>query len=243
MIDELQSKTHALFSGILPLSVPTTAQAAAQAIRDAVLTGKLKPGDRLVEQKVAESLGIGQPSLREALKELEYQGFVRKSHKRGTYVSSLTREDFRKILEVRLLLEALSIERAAPRITPEAQMKLTALVDAMAAAVDADDIAAFHNIDVAFHRTIWALADNEYLTASLEAIAFRLFVFGSLGHGHTEFLATVQQHRAILDGLLSRDAARAREVFITRTLAFWNEADHLGLEFPVMPGLGASRAR
>jgi DNA-binding GntR family transcriptional regulator len=100
-----------------PLNVPTTSEAAAQAIRDAVLTGALKPGERLIEEKLAHSLGIGQPTLREALKELEYQGFVRTSRKRGTYVLSFTQDDLRKILEVRIVLEALAIECATLRVS------------------------------------------------------------------------------------------------------------------------------
>src|ERR671936_391943 len=90
-------------------SIPETV---AETLREGIIAGKLKPGERLVEQKLAAQLGIGQPTLREALKELEYQGFVRKVPNRGTYVTRLSQEDFSKILEVRMALEALVIERA-----------------------------------------------------------------------------------------------------------------------------------
>src|SRR5712692_11480047 len=87
---------------VRPIIVQSAPQAAAEAIREAITVGRLKGGQRLVEQKLAASLGIGQPTLREALKELEFQGFVRKSPKKGTYVTELTPEDFRKIQEVRM---------------------------------------------------------------------------------------------------------------------------------------------
>src|SRR6058998_1823102 len=86
---------------LAPFRFPSLPEAVAQKLRDAILAGQLKPGERLVEQKLAANLGIGQPTLREALKELEFQGFVRKSPKKGTYVTELTPEDFRQIQEVR----------------------------------------------------------------------------------------------------------------------------------------------
>src|SRR5574337_84924 len=111
--------TSERLGGIRRVRVPSAPEAAAQAIRDAVLSGSLKPGDRIIEEKLATSLGIGQPTVREALKELEFQGFVRKIPRRGTYVTKLTQDDFRKILEVRMVLELFAIGLAAAKMTPE----------------------------------------------------------------------------------------------------------------------------
>src|SRR5213596_3845345 len=88
--------------GLRRLRSRSIPEEAAQLLRDAIIAGQLKPGERLVEQKLAGSLGIGQPTLREALKELEFQGFVRKAPKKGTYVTKVTLDDFRKIQEVRM---------------------------------------------------------------------------------------------------------------------------------------------
>jgi DNA-binding GntR family transcriptional regulator len=115
---------------------------AAQLLHDAIIVGQLKPGERLIEQKLAASLGIGQPSLREALKELEYQGFVRKSPKKGTYVTQLSKEDFRQILEVRMALEILAIERVAKNISEPAAQELKDQVRAMESAAQKFDL--FH---------------------------------------------------------------------------------------------------
>src|SRR5690348_222848 len=114
-----------------PVRFPSLPEAVAQKLRDAILAGQLKPGERLVEQKLAGSLGIGQPTLREALKELEFQGFVRKSPKKGTYVTQLTLEDFRKIQEVRMALEVVAIEKAAVNMTDQALAELDRLVTTM----------------------------------------------------------------------------------------------------------------
>jgi len=180
---------------------------------------------RLVERSLANALGIGQPTLREALKELEYQGFVRRTPQKGTHVAMVTRDDAQKIQEVRMLLEAFAVERAAVNITPDAELKLRDLLRQMSAAADSFDLAAFHDADVEFHRQVWALAGNEYLSASLEGIAFRLFVLGCLNHGRDQLLASVEQHKGILEGLCSREPKKARVDFISHTLHFWDEAD------------------
>jgi DNA-binding GntR family transcriptional regulator len=216
------------------ITVLRAPEAAAQAIRDAIITGRLKPGQRLIEKRLAADMGIGQPTLREAFKELEFQGFVRKNPQRGTYVNQLGKDDYRMILEVRIALEVVAVERATRNMTAEAESELAAYVEGMKRAIEGDfDIAAFHENDVAFHRKLWALAGNEYLRKSLEGVAFRLFVFSVLdrnpGARH-ECQAAVEQHLGILAGIGSHEPAEARRAFVAHTLKFWNEIYEVGLE-------------
>lgn len=222
------------------IRVPSAVEVAAQSIRNAIITGKLRPGMRLVERNLASALGIGQPTLREAFKELEYQGFVSKTPQRGTHVSKLTLDDVRRILEVRIVLEAFAVERAAVNMTPSAELKLRDLLGQMSAAANTNEVAPFHDADVKFHREIWALADNEYLAASLEGIALRLFVFGTLSHGCSKFLTALEQHRGIFEGLCSRDPEKARAAFVSQTVHFWNEAALIGVG-PRPPGNGSTQ--
>src|ERR1700721_86484 len=160
------------------IRLQTAPQAAAQAIREAIISGELHGGDRIIEQKWAGRLGIGQPTLREALNELSHQGLLRKLPQRGTYVAQLSPEDYRLIQEVRIPLEAIAIGKAAENFTPEADKELSSLVEAMAGAgVSKSEVKQFHESDVAFHRTIWRLAKNDFLRDTLESLTFRLFVF------------------------------------------------------------------
>jgi DNA-binding GntR family transcriptional regulator len=216
------------------LSIPTAPEAAAQAIREAVISGELRGGDRIVEQKWAARLGIGQPTLREALHELEHQGLVRKVLKRGTYVAQLGAEEYRLIQEVRIPLEAIAIGKAAENLTPDAEKELTTLVTTMAAAgITELDVKKFHDCDVAFHRKIWELAGNKFLSDTLETITFRLFVFSIVGRwpgnpkAVSEQIAAVQQHLGIMEGLRSRDKHIAREAYIKHTVQYWNQQYNL----------------
>jgi DNA-binding GntR family transcriptional regulator len=218
------------------LIIQTAPQAAAQAIREAIISGELRGGDRLIEQKWASRLGIGQPTLREALHELEHQGLLRRLPQRGTYVARLSPEDYRLIQEVRIPLEAIAIGKAAENFTPEADKELTALVEGMAApGVAKSDVQQFHENDVAFHRKVWDLAQNEYLRNTLETITFRLFVFSVVDRwpgnpkAMGERIAAAQEHLGILEGLRSGNRHIARTAFIKQTVQYWNTQYGLAL--------------
>jgi len=218
------------------ITIPTAPQAAAQAIREAIISGELRGGDRIIEQKWASWLGIGQPTLREALSELEHQGLLRKLQQRGTYVAQLSPQDYRLIQEVRIPLEAIAIGKAAENFTPEADRILTALVTEMASTgIGEKAVKTFHDCDVSFHRSIWELAGNKYLKEALESITFRLFVFSIVGRwldnprAVGERLAAVQQHLGILEGLRSGDSQTARAAFIHQSVQYWNAQYGLGL--------------
>jgi DNA-binding GntR family transcriptional regulator len=204
-------------------------QAAAQVLREAIIAGELKGGDRILEQKWSERLGIGQPTLREAMRELEHQGLLRRTTQRGTFVAVLSPDDYRQILEVRIPLEAMAVSRAAKRITPELEAELSSIVEAMAGIEHDSDVKRFHDCDVMFHRTIWKAADNRYLEELLETITFRLFVFSIVGRWpespgfEPERHASIEQHQGILDGIRTGDPERARMAFIQSTVVYWNK--------------------
>ena len=168
-------------SSVGPIALQTAPQAAAQALREAIISGELKGGDRILEQQWSAKLRIGQPTLREAMRELEHQGLLRKTPQRGTYVAELSPDDYRQILEVRIPLEAMAIGLAAERLTPEIEQDLVEVVKTMADTEHDSDVRHFHDCDVLFHRRIWEAAGNPYLQNLLETITFRLFVFSVVG--------------------------------------------------------------
>ena len=217
------------------LAIQTAPQAAAQALREAIISGELKGGDRVLEQHWSSRLGIGQPTLREALRELEHQGLLRKVPQRGTYVTELSPVDYRRILEARIPLEAVAIGRAAKRLTPESEKELTDLVMTMAGTGRDVDVKSFHDSDVLFHRKVWELADNEYLHDLLEMITFRLFVFSVVGrwpdapNATSERIAAAQQHLGILEGIRTGNSQLARQAFVKHTVQYWNQQYGLDL--------------
>ncbi len=223
-------------ASIAQLEVTSLPQLVAEKLRNAILDGTFKPGERLIEQKLATDFGIGQPTLREALKELELQGFARKkARKGGTYVTKLSQQDFENIQEVRMALEVRAIEKAALNLTAEAEADLERSVKAMEESARRFDLASFHQHDIQFHRRMWDLTGNEYLGIALERVAFGLFAFVLLQRpqeSRNEFVAAARQHRDILDGLRSRNPKIAREAFIGSTANFWSEYHQVHFDEP-----------
>src|SRR5262247_3539840 len=89
------------------------------AFKDAILRGEIRPGDAIVESRIAQQLGAGIPLVREALIELEYQGYVQKTPYKGTTVTKLNTKDVEKIFRLRVELEPLAIEWAKEHMTEE----------------------------------------------------------------------------------------------------------------------------
>src|SRR5712692_7665398 len=110
--------------GWAQLRHPPLPERAAEIMRSAILVGRLKRGQRLIEYTLASDLRIGQPTLREALKRLEYEGFVHKIPKKGTYVVHLTKEDCRKMLEVLTPLELLAVTMATRNVDVQGKTEL-----------------------------------------------------------------------------------------------------------------------
>ena len=98
------------------------------------------------------------------------------------------------------------------------------------------DVRKFHDCDVTFHRIIWELAGNEYLSELLDVITFRLFVFSIVGRwadtpdADAERTAAIRQHRNILEGILTRNPQQARQAYIRSTVDYWNHQYGLTLD-------------
>jgi len=233
LLSKLKPPNSEFDGQVKPIRVQSAPQAAAQAIREAITIGALEPGQRLIEQKLAASLGIGQPTLREALKELEYEGFVHKIPQKGTYITTFDKKDCRELLEVRMSLEPLAIERAAPKVTPEIEKDLSRLVAGMRTAAETFDVPRFCACDAEFHCKIAALANNRRLAKTLENILSQLLVYGTLGRrpdSRKELVDGAEQHRRILAGLATGNPSIARSVFVTETLKHWNENFQVNLQ-------------
>src|SRR5438445_2706630 len=119
-------------------AVPLTNRVAA-ALKDAFFSGKLKPGDAIVERQLAQEMKVGTPVIREALITLQGQGFVRRVTNTGTFVTEFSAEEVRQLYTLRIELEALALEWARPRVSAEDLAALKALVDDLVDTREAGD--------------------------------------------------------------------------------------------------------
>ncbi len=184
-------------------TTPSTLKAhLVEKLREAILSGKYKPGDRLNESFIAREFQISRIPVREALFQLQESGLVMNLKRRGMFVTLLAEEDVQKINSVRIVLETEALKLARARMTPEVAAVLTDLVIRMEAWKGALSEAAA--LDLQFHRTIWAAAGNDYLVKTLDSLATVLFAHKTLEHVSYELRRwRINHHRALLDVILS----------------------------------------
>lgn len=173
-----------------------------------IVRGELKPGDRLVETRIAQELGTSQAPVREALRDLELLGLVESEPFRSARVREVSDDELLDVFPVRLVLE----ELAASLSTKQLRGDVSALereLEGMRAAAVAGDAAALLEHDVAFHRALVGSSGNEALMRAWQTLGIE--VATAFGVYWTTFdrMEIVDFHRPILEAVRAGDAARA----------------------------------
>src|SRR5215470_13596466 len=144
-------------------------------LREAIISGAIRSGEQIVEGKLAQQLGVGQGLIREALIELEHQGFVQRTPFSGTQVPKLTVEDAQHIFEIRIELEPLAVFLAGPNLTEADLSALQQIAEQSSAAAKVEDLDGFFEKHLSFRKKIWALSANPYLQQALERVVIPLY--------------------------------------------------------------------
>ena len=134
-----------------------------ESIRGAIISGVLKPGERLMEVQFAEKMGVSRTPIREAIRKLELEGLIIMIPRKGAYVADLSINNIIDVLEVRSALEGLASGLAALRITNEEikELELTALQ--FQKAIESNDVDGIIRTDIDFHDKIFKATRNEKL--------------------------------------------------------------------------------
>ena len=146
-------------------------------LRQGILTGELKPGERLLEMHLAQRLGVSRTPIREAMRKLELEGLVVMVPRRGAEVANISSKTLKDVLEVRDALDSLAVELACERITQEGLEELKQACDAFARTtrekeLDATKIA---KADVALHDVIVRATGNERLQQMISNLSAQMY--------------------------------------------------------------------
>jgi DNA-binding GntR family transcriptional regulator len=156
---------------------PSLVRMAAETIREMVLSGELRPGDRLVEERLTEELGISRPPLREALRLLEQEGLLLSMPRRGVIVTPLSAQDVYEIFTLRTTYERMAIELGVPCKDPELLARCHRAVNAMVQAAKAEDRAQFVRSSFEFHVAIVGLARHRRLEDAYRGLSLQLHIY------------------------------------------------------------------
>lgn len=134
-----------------------------ESLREAIIQGRLKPGERLMEIQLADEMGVSRTPIREAIRKLELEGFVVMVPRKGAYVAGISVKDIVDVFEVRAALEALAAGLAAERITPDELEDLERSLVVISEVSSKEDINAIVETDTNFHELIYKASRNERL--------------------------------------------------------------------------------
>lgn len=194
-----------------------------ESLRDAIRKGILKPGQRIMEIKLAEELGVSRTPVREAIRKLELEGYVVMMPRRGTYVADMSIRDINEIFEIRTALESLSNGLAAEHITEDELEHLQRLLVVIGGYIKEyedgpDREAAMDKIvktDIEFHDLLYHVARNNRLVGIISNLRDQLTRFRTLSMSYPGRLeATLDEHREIVETIANGDGRAARKAAV-----------------------------
>ncbi|MED9902801.1 MAG: GntR family transcriptional regulator [Lachnospiraceae bacterium] len=187
-------------------------------LRQAILTGELKPGERLMEIHLANRLGVSRTPIREAIRKLELEGLVTMIPRRGAEVAQITEKSLKDVLEVRRALDALSVELACDRIKEEELQALSEACDAFEVATKTRDPKRIAQADVALHDIIVKATNNSRLVQLVNNLSEQMyryrFEYIKDGSTHGQL---IEEHRIMFESIRRKDketAARTAKLHI-----------------------------
>lgn len=187
-------------------------------LRQAILTGELKPGERLMEIHLADKLGVSRTPIREAIRKLELEGLVIMIPRRGAEVAQITEKNLKDVLEVRRALDALCAELACDRITNEEKNKLKAACHTFEEATKTRDAKVIAQADVALHDIIVEATGNERLIQLIHNLSEQMYRYRfEYIKDERQHENLVQEHRIIYESIINNDketAAKAAKLHI-----------------------------
>lgn len=199
-------------------------------LRNAIIAGRLAPGEPIVEGKWAAKLSVAQSSIRAALNILEAEGFVQRGIGRSAHVTRITQEDIEHNFQVRGALEGL-----VARLVTESQPDLADLdqvIADMKSAVECSNLQAFYERDVRFHLLLCRKSGNPVLEQMLERLLLPLFAFVVMRTHDTmgdpaRWLGSIAKHENILTAIRSGDPRRAMAEVSGTVDYFYKDIDDL----------------
>ncbi|MEN6412164.1 MAG: GntR family transcriptional regulator [Veillonellales bacterium] len=184
-----------------------------ETLREAIVNGVLKPGERLMEIQLAEELGVSRTPVREAIRKLELEGFVIMIPRRGTYVADLSIKDVNEVFEVRTSLDVLAAGLAAERITDEELEQMERLLVQIGEYIEQGDMDKIVEADSQFHDILYQASRNDRLVGIINNLREQLTRFRSMSMSYPGRLKnTLEEHGRLVEAIAARDVELAQQL-------------------------------
>lgn len=184
-------------------------------LRQAILTGELKPGERLMEIHLADRLGVSRTPIREAIRKLELEGLVVMIPRKGAQVARITEKNLKDVLEVRRALDMLAVRLACSRMDDEYKKQLREACDEFARVVKNNNTKDITEADVRFHDIINKATGNDRLIQLVNNLAEQMYRY------RLEYIKDaayhnrlVTEHEEIYSAIMDGDEERAAKAVV-----------------------------
>ncbi|HAQ41568.1 MAG TPA: GntR family transcriptional regulator [Clostridiales bacterium] len=181
-------------------------------IRDAILSGSLKPNERLMEKELADRLGVSRTPVREALRKLELEGFIEIIPRKGAIVKQVTSKEIKDVLEIRSVLEALAAKSACLKITENEKAQLLKAKEEFENAVRSNNVDLMAQKDVEFHDIIFNATKNERLMQIINNLREQIYRYRITYLYDKKYLENiVKEHVEIYSAIVNKDVDGAEK--------------------------------
>jgi DNA-binding GntR family transcriptional regulator len=182
-------------------------------LREAILKGELKPGERLMEIHLAEKLGVSRTPVREAIHKLEEEGLAVIIPRKGAEVAKMTEKDLEDVLQIRMALDTLAVDLAASHITGKEMAELKNALNEFEEATIRGDVKEIADKDIAFHDIIYRACGNNKLIIMINDVREQVYRYRyEYLKDSSVYPLLVKEHAEIIDSLTSDDRMYRREV-------------------------------
>lgn len=199
-------------------------------LREDILSGKYKENDELKEMAIAKELNVSRTPVREAIRQLEFEGLVESIPNKATYVIGISLKDVRDIYEMRALLERLCVKKAIEHMDGEKMAKLEEIVDLSVFYYEKEKYDNILELDNQFHEILYEAAGSKMLKHTLSDFHHYLqrirhtTLSGKDRAGHA-----VEEHKNILEAIKNRDVEKAMTLAEQHIINSINNIERLGL--------------
>ena len=204
MTDKLELNTNAY----LPLR-----DVVFHTLREAILKGELKPGERLMELQLASKLGVSRTPIREAIRMLELEGLAVTMPRKGAEVAKMTEKDMEDVLQIRRALDELAVGLACDNMNEEKLEQLYKALVRFEESTKSGDVKQIAQTDVEFHDVIYQAADNPKLVNMLNNLREQMYRYRvEYLKNHKVYPRLIEEHEKIYEGLRRKDKETVVEI-------------------------------
>jgi DNA-binding GntR family transcriptional regulator len=184
-----------------------------ESLREAIISGRLKPGERMMEIQMAEEMGVSRTPVREAIRKLELEGLVVMIPRKGAYVAGLSLKDIVEVFEIRGALEGLAAELAAERITDDELENLERYLVRITEDIEKGDLVKVVETDTDFHTQLYKASRNDWLLQIINNLREQIQRFRTTSLSYPgRMKEAVEEHRQIVEAISIRNGKLARKL-------------------------------